>query len=105
MSQKRDYYDVLGIAKNATEAEIKSAYRKLALKCSARKSLASFRSQIIRSRRRVLRICEGQGKESERIERCPITSYNTYADAVPPCESILSKGRTAIRSRTKDPFR
>lgn len=29
---KRDYYEVLGIAKGATEAEIKSAYRKLAMK-------------------------------------------------------------------------
>ncbi len=32
MSQKRDYYEVLGISKNADEAEIKKAYRKLALK-------------------------------------------------------------------------
>jgi len=32
MSEKRDYYDVLGVAKNATAAEIKKAYRKLALK-------------------------------------------------------------------------
>lgn len=32
MSQKRDYYEVLGVAKNADEAEIKKAYRKLALK-------------------------------------------------------------------------
>lgn len=32
MSQKRDYYEVLGISKNADEGEIKKAYRKLALK-------------------------------------------------------------------------
>lgn len=29
---KRDYYEVLGLAKNATEAELKQAYRRLAMK-------------------------------------------------------------------------
>ena len=32
MAEKRDYYEVLGIGKNATDAEIKSAYRKLTKK-------------------------------------------------------------------------
>ncbi|MCD6311209.1 MAG: molecular chaperone DnaJ [Elusimicrobia bacterium] len=32
MTEKRDYYEILGVAKNAAAADIKSAYRKLALK-------------------------------------------------------------------------
>ena len=31
--QKRDYYEVLGLQKGATEAEIKSAFRKKAMEC------------------------------------------------------------------------
>ena len=32
MATKRDFYDVLGVNKQASAAEIKSAYRKLAIK-------------------------------------------------------------------------
>ena len=32
MADKRDYYEVLGVSKNADEAELKKAYRRLAMK-------------------------------------------------------------------------
>ncbi|NNK86041.1 MAG: DnaJ domain-containing protein, partial [Desulfobacterales bacterium] len=30
MTNKRDYYEVLGLSRNASESEIKASYRKLA---------------------------------------------------------------------------
>ncbi len=37
-TNKRDYYEVMGLQKNATQADIKKAYKKLAVKLNPEKN-------------------------------------------------------------------
>ena len=45
MAQKRDYYEVLGVDKNATEDQIKKAYRTIAIKYD-QEGVSHYRHQI-----------------------------------------------------------
>ena len=45
MADKRDYYDVLGVSKGATEAEIKSAFRKKAKEFHPDLNSATFQQE------------------------------------------------------------
>jgi molecular chaperone DnaJ len=66
MAQKRDYYEVLGVGKNASEQEIKSAYRKLAIKYHPDKHLNDT---------------EAQKKEAEEKFKEASEAYSVLSDA------------------------
>ena len=47
MAEKRDYYEVLGVPKNASDADIKKAFRTLAKKVSVHGNLIAWYFYIL----------------------------------------------------------
>lgn len=53
--RKKDYYDILGINKTSTEADIKKAYKKLALRFHPDKNNTEGTSPIIKAQKKCSR--------------------------------------------------
>ncbi len=64
MATKRDFYEVLGVAKSASAAEIKSAYRKMALKFHPDKNKAADAEEKFKEINEAYQVLSDQQKRS-----------------------------------------
>ena len=63
MSEKRDYYEVLGVSKTASADEIKKAYRKMALKYHPDKNKAKSAGEAFKKVNQAFSILKDKDNE------------------------------------------
>lgn len=89
MSNKRDYYEVLGVSKNATDDEIKRSFRKLSLKWHPDRQAGKSESEKADAIKKFQEIAEAYEVLSDKQKRA---SYDQFGFNGPQMNGGFSGG-------------